>query len=389
MNSAFEFERYGVAELSLRTGAKWSNVKGRDISAWIADMDFPLPPPIHDALIDAVSRDDLGYPAPEMSHRVQVGFARRMEHRYGFGIDPDAVVVVSDVMQAVALSIMTCTEPGDGVVFFSPSYPPFYSVVQDTGRRVLTSSLLCGKDRYEIDRDGFASLVEREHARCILLCNPHNPTGRVFDRDELTFIADIACSHDLVVVSDEIHADLVLPGATHIPIAAISRDVAERAITLGSATKAFNIASLRCAVAACGSVELASKFGKVPRQARGDIGMLGMLGAITAWNACDSWLEALIHYLDGNRTLISARVGDLRGVTFHPPQATYLAWLDFRQSGMGEDPAAALEREAGVKLSAGMPFGTEGKGHARLNFATSRPILKDMLGRIDRHLVAT
>lgn len=388
MSPAYDFERYGVSELASRIGAKWAGAKDRQIAAWVADMDFPLAPRIHDVLLDVLTRDDLGYPSGEMTRRVQVGFAERMETRYGLTIDPESAVVLSDVMQAVALSIMTFTDPGDGVVFFTPTYPPFYSVVQDAGRRVIGSELVSGKDGYEIDHDALTSLVERERPRCILLCNPQNPTGRVFDRDELSFIATIACAHNLVVISDEIHADLVLNGATHTPIATISNDIAQRTITLGSATKAFNVASLRCAVACFGSEELASRFASNPRLARGGVGMLGMLAALTAWSECDPWLEALLVYLEGNRALINARVQDLDGVMFYPPQATYLAWLDFHQAGLGADPAAALEERAGVIMSSGMSFGQGGEGHARLNFATPRPILEDVLDRIESQLIA-
>ncbi len=215
----------------------------------------------------------------------------------------------------------------------------------------------------------------------LLLCNPHNPTGRVLRSDELEAIGELACRLDLLVISDEIHADLVLDGR-HLPISAIGDEVAARTVTLGSASKSFNLAGLRCALAAFGSDELLASYQSVPAAQRGSVSLPGLVTTLAAFEEGDPWLAAVIDYLRANRDLVAATLrAELAQVGFHPPEGTYLAWLDLRATALGDDPAEPLAG-AGILLAPGPHFGDAGIGHARLNFATPRPVLEEALRRL-------
>ncbi len=378
----FEFDRFGRAELATRRGAKWGRARHGELCAWVADMDFPVAPAIRDALAELLERDELGYPDDRLAEEVRGLFAERMADRYGLVLDPALTLALADVVQAMHLALLTLTEPGDGVVFLTPTYPPFFSAVSDTGRTPVAVDLVAGRDRYEIDFDALRARIESSRARCLLLCNPHNPTGRAFSLAELTALAEIALAHDLVVVSDEIHADLVLPGATHVPIGRISPEVAARTVTLYSASKAFNVAGLRCALAGFGSAALAERFAAFPAHARGEVGVPGLLAARAAWRSGEAWLTATLAELDANRGRVGEQLAGVPLVGYRPPEATYLAWLDLRRLRLGDDPAVALERDAGLIVSSGPSFGEAGRGHVRVNFATPRAVLEELLERL-------
>ncbi len=387
MQRAVDLDRYDAAALAARSGVKWALHGGAALAAWVADMDFPVAPEIAAALVERVGRDDLGYPDRALAQSVRSAFAARSRLRYGHEVDADDVVVLADVVQAIWLCVLTLTDPGDGIAMLTPAYPPFLLVPDDTGRRALTCDLVAGADRFELDLAALERLLREERPRCLLLCNPHNPTGRSFGRDELTTIAQLAREADLVVVSDEIHADLTLPGATHVPFATLSPDAAARTVTLSSASKAFNVAGLRCAVAAFGSPDLRQRFNRIPARARGDVSVPGMLAALVAWSRCDGWLDAVVQRLASNRAVVVRWATDRPGqVRLLPPEATYLAWLDLRGAGLGDDPAGWLLEHAGVALSRGPDFGGAGSGFARLNFATPAPVLDEILDRMGRAL---
>lgn len=377
-----ELERYRLEDLSARQSGKWRRVAPGDIAAWVADMDFPVAPVIREVLERAVATDDLGYPASATIAAARAAFAERLASRHGLAVSAQDVLLSSDVVQCMYLGIETLTEPGDGVLFLTPTYPPFFSAVADTRRRAVTVDLHPGPDRFELDLEHLEAVARRERPRCLLLCNPHNPTGRAFGRDELEALAALCCELDLVVLADEIHADLVLPGASHVAFGSLGPEIAGRTVTLTSASKAFNIAGLRCAAAAFGSTALRERFEQVPAGARGGVGSLGMLAAISAYETGDEWLESVLGLLDANRRTLAEWAAGVPDLVYRAPEATYLAWLDLRALGLGDDPAAELERSARVVLSPGPSFGEAGKGHARLNFATSPAVLAEMLGRI-------
>jgi cystathionine beta-lyase len=220
-----------------------------------------------------------------------------------------------------------------------------------------------------------------------MLCNPHNPTGSVFSRAELERLAAIALERDLVVVADELHGELAYPGSGFVPFATLGPEVEARTFTLTAASKAFNIAGMRCAVGVFGSEELRKRFLELPRHLRGGLGALGIESTRAAWLHGDPWLEQVLHKLAANRDHVARFVAErLPGVVHHPPRATYFAWLDCRALGLEPGPHEFFLERARVGLSDGRTFGEAGEGFVRLNFATSRPILDEALGRMARAL---
>jgi cysteine-S-conjugate beta-lyase len=382
-----DLDCFSFSDYHARQGDKWARDAPERIPLWVADMDFPIAPPIRRALEEVIAQSDLGYPQPSLEERLIGAFARWSKSRYGLEVDPELTVVATDVIQALFFAIVTMSEPGDGILVLTPAYPPYFAALAEAGRRMVAHDLTLVDGVYGFDADELRNLVRAERPRLFLLCNPHNPTGRVFSRSELTELAAIAEEFDLVILSDEVHADLVYPGAAHLAIATLGPEVARRAITLNSASKTFNLAGLRCAVAACGSPQFAERITSIPRRQRGSVNNLGMLAAITGWEEGGAWLEAVLSYLEQNRARVLETLAYVPGATCAPPQATYLAWLDLRETGLGDDPAAAIAERAGVTLLPGPHFGEAGRGYARLNFATTAEVLDAGLERLRNFLV--
>jgi cystathionine beta-lyase len=305
-----------------------------------------------------------------------------MRERFGWEIDPQRVEVISEVVQGLYLGLCAAGAEGDGAVVQTPVYPPFLHCVRELRRVTRINELVRGPERYEIDFDALRAALD-PRTRALLLCNPQNPTGRVFTRAELTRLAELAIERDLVILADEITADLVYPGHRHTPIATLGPEIAARTITLSSASKAFNIAGLRCAVAHFGSAELQERFNGVPRHIRGGLGALGLAATEIAWTRCQGWLDEVLRYLDGNRQFVLRFLRErLPGVRCLAPEGTYLAWLDCRELKLEHDPYRFFLERARVALSPGPAFGQGGAGFARLNFATSRKILGEILERM-------
>jgi cystathionine beta-lyase len=382
LTDQFDLDCYGRAELEARRGEKWGRDQSRTIPMWVADMDYPIAPPIRRVLEEAISTGDLGYPMSSIEPLLASTFANWTKSRHGLDIDPVSVVVTTDVVQAIYFAIDTLSDPGDAIVTLTPAYPPYFLALDEKSRRMVTYDLDLVDGAYRFDPDALRALVAAERPRLMLLCNPHNPTGRVFTRAELAELASIAIEADLVVVADEIHCDLVYPGAIHIPIATLGEEIARRTITLSSASKTFNLAGLRCAVAACGSEHLAARLRSFPKRQRGRANNLGILAAITAWEEGTPWLDVVVAHLVANRDRLTSVLAGIDTVTYIPPEATYLAWLDLRRTGLGDDPARAIADKARVTLMSGPEFGAAGRGHARLNFATTSAVLEEALARI-------
>jgi cysteine-S-conjugate beta-lyase len=371
-----------LERLRARLSVKWQQYGRECLPAWVAEMDFPVAEPIRATLQRALEHDDFGYPQAEDVVGLPALFAARVHERYGCVLDAERVEVLSDVVQGIYIALMAFTAPGAGVVVQTPVYPPFLDSVKKLGRRLLPCPLVDTGERHTIDFERFAAACQG--ARVLLLCHPHNPTGRVFTREELTRIAAVAVEHDLLVVSDEIHADLTFAGRDFVPFASLGPELAERTITLSSASKAFNIAGLRCAVAHFGSRALQDRFNVcVPGHARGGVGILGQYCTRAAWQAGAPWLDEVKRTLDENRHFL---VGELQRrlpeVGVHLPEATYLAWLDCAKLGLPRSPAAFFIEHARVALSDGAWFGAGFEQCARLNFATSKPILAEILERL-------
>lgn len=377
-------------ELRRRRGAKWALVDSDVIPAWVADMDFPIAEPIQNALRDAIETHDLGYPPLDWrgTQGIAACFAERAQTRWGWEVAPERVMLLTDVVQGIYLALHTLVPAGQGVVVQPPVYPPFFSAVQECGHELLRNPLQATERGYAMDLDGLRELLAAHpHARVLLLCNPQNPTGRAFTRAELESLGELVELHDLWVISDEIHADLVYSPSSHVPFASLGPELQQRTLTLTSASKAFNLAGLRCAVAVCGSEAQRAHIESIPAHMRGDPNVLGRVAMLTAWQEGDSWLAETLSYLDANRRFLKDYLGDrLPQLHMQLPEATYLAWIDCAGLGLEPDqPAHALFLQSGrVALSDGAAFGREGAQHVRINFATSRALLTEIVDRMAR-----
>lgn len=375
----FGLDALDIEELRARPGVKWRRPEGR-LAAWVADMDFPIAPAVRDRIV-TLALTDVGYPDwPELGRSpLRERFADRMAERFAWKPSGERLHELSDVIQGVQLAVHHLTARGEAVVMHTPAYPPFFDSIHGLGRRVLDVPARLVDGAWAFDHDALDRRLAREPARLMILCHPHNPTGHVFPRPELERLADLAARHDLVVVSDEIHAELVHPPHVHVPFAALGLDVEARTVTLTSASKAFNLAGLRWAVMHAGNDALHDVLSGLPEHYLGAPSALAVAGTDAAWTAGDDWLAAVRARLDRNRHLLADLLAvHLPDVGYVVPEATYLAWLDFRSTSLGDDPAALL-RDRGVELSRGPTFGAEGRGFARLNFATSEAVLTQIV----------
>jgi cystathionine beta-lyase len=368
--------------LRRRLSEKWRRHAAPMLPAWVAEMDYPVAPAIRAVLERALELDDFGYPAAKDERSVPEAFAERMQQRYGWGAPAERSLVLSDVVQGLYLALLAFTAPGDGVLVQTPIYPPFLSSVRETNRRLVASPLVDLGGRYGIDFDRLRA--QAPGVRALMLCHPHNPSGRCFSRAELEGLGELALEHDWVVLSDEIHADLTHPGHTFVPFASLGPELAERSITFSSASKAFNIAGLRCALAHFGSDERVAAVDRVlPSHARGGVGILSQHATVAAWREGEAWLAEVRAALDARRhQLIAELRRELPEAKVYLPDATYLAWLDLRALELGPSPAEFFRRHARVALSDGAYFGAGFEGYARLNFATSRALLSEIIERM-------
>ena len=364
---------------------KWGSVDTDVLPAWVAEMDYALAPPVRDALATAVADGLTGYPrlgAGGDLGRAYAGFAAR---HYGQTVDPQQVVPVCDVTAGVRLLLDVLSEPGP-VVFTLPGYPPMLDVAGLTGRRRVDLVLDPDEDRAGLDLAGLDRLLAAG-ARTVLLTQPHNPWGRVFTRAELEGLRDVVRRHGARVVSDEIHAPLVLPGAVHVPYLSVP-GTAGHAVTVVSASKTFNTAGLRCAQIVTDDRSARDRLLDAPLARNDSWSSLGVVAAVAAYDSGDEWLAALVVRLDRQRSLLTGLMArHLPEARMRLPEATYLAWLDLRAYGH-PDPAAVALAKGRVKLAAGHHFQPGLDGHLRLNMATSPGRLTEIVRRLATALSA-
>ncbi len=369
--------------LRRRTGVKWTDYPEDVIPAWIADLDFPVAEPIKQAIKDVMAREDFGYIARDAQQKLAEAYSERMQTRCGWAPDPQLTQSFGDLIQALRAAVETFSTPGDGVVIQTPIYHPFLDIVSELDRVLVDNPLQVGEQGFAVDIDGLERAVTSD-TRMLLLCNPHNPTGRVLTRRELEQIASIAITNNLVVVSDEVHSDLVFPGHEHIPIASLNPEIARRTITLSSASKAFNIAGLKCALMHFGHADLMNRhLERFHPRLLGPPNVFGIEATLAAWRSGDDWLAALMEQLDHNRSRIR-EVLDERApeIRYFPPEASFLAWLDCTALGLEGAPHDFFLEEARVALSDGREFSSYTDNFVRLNFATPPPVLDEMLDRM-------
>jgi cystathionine beta-lyase len=281
-------------------------------------------------------------------------------------------------------TLQVATRPGDGVLLHSPSCPPFTEVVSRIGRRPLTVPMTLGAQGWEFDPALMDEKAADGRCRVLFLVNPHNPTGRVLRLSELEALAELALRRDLLVISDEVHADLTYAPHRHVPFASLGSDVAARTVTLTSGSKAFNLAGIRCAVAHIGPRHVREAVDARHGLSFGQVGVLAVEALKAAWTDGDAWLDDVLTVLDANRRRLAERLHP--EIAYRMPEATFLAWLDWRRLGLGDDPTEFFRDRAKVLFFSGSAFGPEGDGFVRLNFATSPDILEQMLDRMDAAL---
>ena len=359
--------------LRRRRSSKWVEHPPDVLPAFVAELDVALAPVVRDALVEAVELGDVGYAEPGGMFEAYAAFSRR---RFGWAPDPARMTLVPDVMAGIVEVLRALLAPGDGVVVATPAYPPFFDGIPEAGCRLVEVPLAAG----ELDLDGIDRALGAG-ARALLLCNPHNPTGRVLGRERLEAVAALAERHGALVVADEIHAPLTLPGARHTPFPALGDS---RSVLLSSASKAFNLAGLKCAMAVAGSPEVASALvERLPAELRYRAGLLGVIASQAAFERGDGWLDELLARLDANRRRLAELLAErLPAIGYRPPEASFLAWLDCRALGLGDDPAATFLERGRVALEPGPGFGAPGRGFARLNLGTSEALLTEAVERM-------
>jgi cystathionine beta-lyase len=372
-----------MSQLRERPGWKWHRYPDDVVPAWIAEMDFLPAEPIRARLVELAELGQYGYEDDAIYAALKREFAAYMRRRFGWAAASEPILPLGDLVQALNASVMAFAGPGEGVVLQTPIYPPFLNAVYETGRRFVEHRLRDDGARLALDRSDLAAVVDA-NTRLLLVCNPHNPTGRAFDRTELEALAEIALERDLTVVVDEVHADLVYPGRTHVPFAMLGAEVAARTVTITSATKAYNIPGLRCGLMHFGSEELRERFRRaLPDRLFGKANLFGVEATLAAWRYGQPWLEDVVLRLQANRDRLADVVAhELPGVRHHPPEATYLAWLNCNALDLPGSPQAYFLEHGRVGLADGADFGPPGAGCVRLNFGTSSAILDELLQRL-------
>ena len=360
---------------------KWQKYGPDVLPLWIADMDFQSPEPVIRALRERVEHGVFGYLAFEQPEFHEL-FADRLLKRYNWRVSPDAVVLIPGVIPGFNVAGRVLAVPGDGLILQTPVYPPILRAASSIGLTREEAPLARRPDgSYAPDVDAFVAAI-RERTRFFLLCNPHNPVGRVFSRDELTRLAEVCLRRDLAIVADEIHCELTLDGQRHTPIASLAPEISERTITLMAPSKTFNLAGLKCSVAIIPNAALREKFVAGRVDLVQTVNVLGYAAAFAAYRDGQPWLDELLRYLEANRDFVVEYVrARLPGVAVAPPEATYLAWLDCRNAGpAAPDPFTFFLEKARVALSDGALFGAG--GFVRLNFGCPRSILTEALDRM-------
>lgn len=376
-----------VEQLRARRGVKWRRFPPDVLPAWVADMDFAVPDEVQEAVERVVELRDYGYGSGHGVREGKEGLAEAFQEyaatSFGWEIDPAGVLPVGDLIQGMYSSVYAFSKPGDGIVVQTPIYPPFLDTIATTERRMVENRLKDDGTKYALDVEGLHAAID-DTTRMLMVPNPHNPTGRAFTREELGVLAEVALEHDLIVVSDEIHADLVYPEHKHVPFASLSQEIADRTITLTSATKGFNIPGLRTAILYFGSQDLKARFHTtMPGRLLGSPNVIGIDATVAAWRYGQPWLKEVMTILDKNRKTVTEFLAkELPAVKYREPEATYLGWLDCRTLNLGTSPFEYFLDKAKVGLMEGANFGEAGVGCVRLNFGTSPKILDEILNRL-------
>ncbi|MBN1230662.1 MAG: pyridoxal phosphate-dependent aminotransferase [Anaerolineales bacterium] len=365
---------------------KWGVLEGmEDLAMWVADMDFLSPPVVKQALLDRVEQGVFGYSMelPEFAQAV----VEWMQSRFQWEITPEDVVLSSGVVTGFNQTAHALLKPGEKFLFHTPAYGPFFAISENCDVEQKTLPLIQdGMGEYVVDLQAFEEAMQ-DNVGLFLLCNPQNPTSRVFTREELLAMADICVRYDVLICADEIHSDLVYSPNKHIPIASLSHEIADRTITLAAPSKTFNIAGLNCSEAIITNPELRDKFRKTSLGLTSHVTGLAQAAAIAAYTKASPWLEELLDYLKENRDFLMGYITQhMPQIKLSQPQGTFMAWLDCGSLSLEPSPAEFFAKNAGVVLNDGKWFGKEGEGFVRLNFGCARSQLEESLDRMKKAL---
>lgn len=371
---------------------KWRKYDPDVIPLWLADVDFVSPPPVIRALRERVDHGVFGYPEGILGDPQELSTLRqlvvdRLAERYHWQVQPVDLVFVPGVVIAFNLACHAVAVPNGGVLVQTPVYPPILNAAQAVNVPGQQAELARDVDgSYHVDWDAFDSAITPA-TRLFILCNPHNPVGRVFNRDELERVAEICLRHEVVICSDEIHCDLIYDGHRHTPLASLHPEIAQHTITLLAPTKTFNLAGLQCSIAIIQDPELRKSYLHARRGLVGWVNLMGLLAAQVAYREGQDWLDQLLAYLEANRDYLWQTVRqELPGITMTRPEGTYLAWLNCRRAGIDGNPYEFFLQQARVAMSDGATFGRGGEGFVRLNFGCARATLAEALERMRKAL---
>jgi cystathionine beta-lyase len=375
--------QYDFDQVRERRGSdsvKWKKYGNEVLPLWVADMDFISAEPIQRALRQRVDHGFFGYTQP--SQELCLVIQERMKRIYQWKIQEAELFFLPGLVAGLNLSFHAFAGPEDEILVQPPVYPHFIKDPVIHGRRVVDPPLVQNADTYEIDFDAFERMIT-ERTKVFILCNPHNPVARVYTLKELERMAEICLRHHLIICSDEIHCDLLYPGYRHIPISTLSPEVADQTVTLMAPSKTYNLAGLSCGFAIIQNPELQKIWKNITLGLVPSMNIMGQVAALAAFKEGQEWLDQVLGYLKENRDFLSRTIRDqLPGVRMARMEATYLAWLDCRDSGISGKPFDFFLKKAKVALNDGVEFGRGGEGFVRLNFACPRKILTEALDRM-------
>ena len=364
---------------------KWGVYPADVLPMWVADMDFRSPEPVIAALKERVDHGVFGYPM--VTQELKEAVVSRMFDRYAWIVDPDALIFVPGVVPGFNLVCQTFAGAGDSIIMNTPVYPPFLGAPDYAGaERIEVPLYQDSTGQFKVDFEAFENAI-LPSTKVFMLCNPHNPVGRVFTRTELSKLAEICLRHHILICSDEIHSDLVFSGHKHLPIASLSDEIDQETITLIAPSKTFNIAGLECSVILCKNPDYRKKLEAGRRGLLGGVNVLGLTAGLAAYREGDPWLKELLVVLKRNRDLLVNTIHEsMPEIKVTAPEATYLAWLDCSQLTLPEDPYSFFLYKAKVALNRGNDFGAPGEKFLRFNFGCPQSMVQEALERMEKAL---
>lgn len=385
----YDFDK--IIERKNTNSVKWDTVKERfgsnDIlPMWVADMDFEVAPEILEAIKKRTEHGIFGYTIrPETYYKSIMSWLR---NRHNWEINREWIGFSPGVVPALAIAVLSFTDIGDKIIIQPPIYPPFFKVIKRNGRQIVENPLKLQGGKFVMDFDDLESKID-SRVKMLMLCSPHNPVGRVWDKDELEKLSNICLRHNIIIVSDEIHSDIVYNGKKHIPIASLNEAVLQNTITFIAPSKTFNIAGLSTSATIIPNKKLREKFENTIESLEiNSSNVFGIVALESAYKYGEEWLEELLKYLEGNINLLMdfARSNSHK-VNITKPEGTYLAWLNFKKLNMKHDKLVEfMINKVKVGLNSGLDFGSQGEGFLRLNFACPRTLLEEGLNRIEKAL---